>query len=459
MKALMAVAGILLCLGCSRSSFAQEATEAPPDEAVDAAQAPPDPQNNQGANTQGTNDQGANSGKSEPTLENTIAAGESDAEQKQRQLVKWNEYHGPYATVRVGAGFLVDLAGYEQDQESKEQFDLATQGKIRDFRLLMNGRILPKSKRKITWCLGLMYDGPTNSWLLRQTGVMIAVPKLWGNLFVGRAKEGFSLNKVMTGYDGWTMERSTMNDATIPLLADGIKWLGYSPKHGFAWNLGYFNDVFSKGQSFSSYSSQEVARLIWLPQHTESGKLFHLGLNLRYGKVAENQLRLKSRPESFTAPYFIDTGTFGAKSSRTIGPEIYYRRGPWLFGTEYWWQHVNAPIKGDPLFHGGDVVVTWLLTGETRAYNTIGSYFLDIEPKRPVFNGGPGAWELVMRLSYSDFNTRLVRGGEFTRATPQVNWYLSDRVRLEFNYGYGHLNRFNLHGNTQFFQSRIQLQF
>jgi phosphate-selective porin OprO and OprP len=40
-----------------------------------------------------------------------------------------------------------------------------------------------------------------------------------------------------------------------------------------------------------------------------------------------------------------------------------------------------------------------------------------------------------------------------------VNWYLSDHVRLEFAYGYGSLDRFNLVGKTNFFQSRVQLQF
>lgn len=40
-----------------------------------------------------------------------------------------------------------------------------------------------------------------------------------------------------------------------------------------------------------------------------------------------------------------------------------------------------------------------------------------------------------------------------------VNWHMSNNMRLEFGYGYGHLDRFNLEGNTQFFQTRIQLQF
>ena len=39
-----------------------------------------------------------------------------------------------------------------------------------------------------------------------------------------------------------------------------------------------------------------------------------------------------------------------------------------------------------------------------------------------------------------------------------VNWHLTDNVRLEFVYGVGKLDRFDLDGTTQFFQSRLQLQ-
>ena len=94
---------------------------------------------------------------------------------------------------------------------------------------------------------------PTGEFLFRETGIMIEVPEIWGHLFIGRTKEGFSLNKVMTGYAGWTMERATIGDATIPILADGVKWLGYAPKLGLLWNLGVYGDWLSKGQSFSRW--------------------------------------------------------------------------------------------------------------------------------------------------------------------------------------------------------------
>jgi phosphate-selective porin OprO and OprP len=437
-------------------SLAQESTEVPSNppskEGQNTIKAPPPATP---AQTPAPNSTPAQSQGPPPNIENTVQA----AEPLPRNLVHWNEYQGPHFTIRVGAGFLYDFAAFAQDKESKEQIAMLPGEKVRDFRIIMGGRF-PSIPWPTTWCAGFMYDGAADAWFLRQTGIMFQVPKILSYFFIGRQKEGFSLNKVMVGYDGWTMERFTFSDATIPLLADGFKWIGYSKKHGFLWNLGYFNDVASKGQSFSSYSSQEVARLAWLPVHSEeNGTLIHLGFNFRSGKPVDGKLQLKSRPEAFLAPFFLDTGKFAASSSNSEGYEVYFRRRSLLFGSEYYFQHVNSPSTGNPNFNGGDVVTTWLITGETRPYNTVGGYFKDIAPKRPVFSGGPGAWEAVLRYSYTNLDSRGVHGGTFGRITPMVNWYLSENVRLEMAYGYGRLDRFNLKGNTQFFQTRIQLQF
>jgi phosphate-selective porin OprO/OprP len=119
---------------------------------------------------------------------------------------------------------------------------------------------------------------------------------------------------------------------------------------------------------------------------------------------------------------------------------------------------VDAPQSGNPLFHGGDAFVSWLPTGEVRTYNTRGGYFNGIIPKHSVFSGGRGAWELVGRFSYTNLNGGTLRGGTFWRITPMVNWHMSPNVRLEMVYGYGSLDKFNITGGTQFFQTRIQFQ-
>jgi phosphate-selective porin OprO/OprP len=50
-----------------------------------------------------------------------------------------------------------------------------------------------------------------------------------------------------------------------------------------------------------------------------------------------------------------------------------------------------------------------------------------------------------------------VQAGRFWRTTPGVIWYMTDIFRLEANYGYGTLDRFDLRGHTQFFQCRLQI--
>ena len=262
----------------------------------------------------------------------------------------------------------------------------------------------------------------------------------------------------MVGYAGWTMERATISDATIPILADGVKWLGLPPKLRLLWNVGVYGDCAVGRAVVLDLRSpgRGPCRLAARVQGAARGSTS--GMSLRYGKPDDGVLRLRSRPENFIAPYFVDTDKFPADNTKMVGIEAYYRRVSLLFGSEYFFQNVKAPESGNPLFHGGDAVVSWLVTGETRAYNTRGGFFNQVSPARTVFEGGPGAWELLGRVSYIDLDDGPISGGRFWRATPMVNWYLSDQLRLEFAYGYGVLNRFNVRGATHFFQSRLQVQ-
>jgi phosphate-selective porin OprO/OprP len=125
---------------------------------------------------------------------------------------------------------------------------------------------------------------------------------------------------------------------------------------------------------------------------------------------------------------------------------------------EYYLNQVNSVETNNPFFQGGEIFAAYLLTGEIRPYNARGAYFERISPSRPVFEGGPGAWEFVLRFSYTDLDSGTIHGGTFWRLTPTVNWHLSDNVRMEFTYGYGVADRFGLTGGIQFFQTRLQLQ-
>jgi phosphate-selective porin OprO/OprP len=254
------------------------------------------------------------------------------------------------------------------------------------------------------------------------------------------------------------MERSTINDATVPILADGIKWLGFLPRARVLWNIGFYGDALSEGQSFSSYDNQFITRVAVLPLLSEqSGRLLHLGLMGRVGAVHNGQLQLRSRPEAFPAPYFVDTGKVPVSHTKMGGWEAYYRTGSLTFGHEYWYEKLDSPETGDPTINGGEVWGSWLLTGEVRGYNTVGGFFTRVLPKKPLGKGGFGAVELLLKQSYIDLDSGSLNGGRFWRTTPGVIWYLNNIFRMEANYGYGTLDRFGLKGGTQFFQARLQI--
>ena len=389
------------------------------------------------------------------TIDSTAEAGEPSPDEPKRRMVKWNEYDGPVSTFRFGYGFLVDMATFSQDSDAKQQAEAKPDIGLRDFRLLFKGRF--KTERPFSWTIGYMYDGNDKNWHFRKTGIQIGVPEMSGQFFIGRDKEGYSLNKIMVGYDGWTIERSTALDAFVPILADGIKYMGFSPAKHMIWNVGLFSDALSNRESFSAYKNLAVARVGWLPiLSEEEGKVLHIAVMVREGKPEDDLIKLRSRPEIFLSPYFVDTGQFPATHASTRGFEVYYRARNLLIGTEQHFQHVTSSVDGNPDFYGGEALVSWVITGETRPYNTASGSFRSISPAHTVFEGGHGAFDAGLRFSYIDLDGGALQGGKFWRLTPTVNWYLSDNLRLDAAYGYGVLDRFGIKGATQILQARIQ---
>jgi len=369
-------------------------------------------------------------------------------------MVKWNEYDGPISSLRFGYGFLVDFAAYSQDDDSKQQMDIRDDIGLRDFRLLFKGRF--KTERPFTWTLGYMYDGSDDTWHFRQTGFQVDVPELSGRFFLGRTKEGFSQYKVMVGYYIWGIERSQALDAFVPILGDGIKYMGYYPSRRMFVNLGYFWDVLAENEKYATYDNNLVARVGGQPILSEaSAEVLHVAVMARAGHPDEGKIRFKAKPGSYLAPNFLDTGTLTSDQAATYGLEVNYRKGPWLFAGEYDWQTAHVAGGGNPMFHGGEASVVWLVTGETRPYNAAGGFFNQVTPAHSVFEGGRGAFEPSLHFNYNDFDDGSIQGGKYWRITPMAKWYLSEYLRIELAYGYGELDRFGLKGRTQFFQARF----
>ena len=388
------------------------------------------------------------------TIDTTLEAGEADAVPQKSPAKKWNEYDTKVSTVRFGYGFLVDFATYAQDDDSKKQVSMSPDVGLRDFRVLARGKF--KTTRPFTWTLGYMYDGADKQWHFRQTGVTVGIPELSSRVFIGRTKLGYSQTKIMTGYYLWGVERSQTLDAFVPILGDGIKWMIYAPKRRVFWDVGYFSDALSEAEKFAIYDHQAVTRIGWQPiLSNEQQEVLHVAVMGQFARPDGGKLQLKAKPGSYLAPNFLDTGKLPSNDAQTYGFEALYRSKNWFFATEYNWERVEMTDSRDPVFNGGDVSAVWLVTGEVRPYNATGGFFEQVTPKKSVFEGGRGAVEAVLNLSYSNFDDQGVLGGKYWRLTPMMNWHLAEGLRVQLAYGYGVLDRFGLKGGTQFFQARL----
>ena len=374
-----------------------------------------------------------------------------------QKLIKWNDFEGESYTLHFGYNFMYDTLGTDQDDGSVAQWgDLKSpDSKVRDFRLLVSGTF-PKSKRFIEWKAGYMYDGLNDEWKWRETGIIVEVPEIWGHLFIGRTKLGVSMIKHMSGAAIMGLERAPIEDMIIPIQNDGIRWMGYLPKQRLVWNLGYFNETLFDKALYPFMDQQYAARVAFLPLLSEGdGKVLHLGANLKYGNPKDDKTQLKAKPQASTAPDFLDTGVFPAEHEKVIGPEVWFRDNSWLFGSSYYFVETEAS-EGDHRFEGGDLWVSWLMTGEVRRYNTRGGLFDFVYPKHSLFKGGIGAFEATFNATYTDVNSGTIQGGKLWRVSPMLAWYPSYEFRFTLGYGYGVLDRFGTSGETHFFTVRLQ---
>ena len=101
-------------------------------------------------------------------------------------------------------------------------------------------------------------------------------------------------------------------------------------------------------------------------------------------------------------------------------------------------------------------MLAYSITGGKRPYKTSGSIFGFMPVRKSILQKGIGEVEVAVFLSTLNLNDQDIAGGQMWRLTPMINWFPLKYMRVEFIYGYGILDRYNMQGAIQFFESRIQ---
>jgi phosphate-selective porin len=264
------------------------------------------------------------------------------------------------------------------------------------------------------------------------------------------------------------MEASSMSLAFSPgnrLGAEVFRTFDNERLHVSAGAYSIGSDPGLNGGSVTQTLLYPVVRVTGLPIYADHGKndvtLLHVGMSVGYQFAKGSQFQFRSRPESFIAPYLVDTGQIDADQASLYALEAIYMNGPFTLTAETAGTHLKAQTETND-FWGGYVSAGYFLTGEQRGYDkNSGALVGTLQPNREFSwkNKTWGAWEVAARLSYLDLNSGTVAGGRMGIGMVGLNWYWNRYVRWQFNTGYASVHGGPTPGDLYIFQARLQTVF
>jgi phosphate-selective porin OprO/OprP len=363
-------------------------------------------------------------------------------------------------TARIGGRFAVDGAGYLTSGDLTG-YDAGVQ--LRRARITLSGDcilLLP-----VSYQVQLAYN--PNQFSLEESYLLFRNVRWLGSLKLGEFQAPMGLDMITSSRDIPFMEPAAPLQALAPGNLAGIQVGGPVLDERMTWALGLFaqgtdNEYGVASQDFGSV----IGRVTWLPlwePATEAAakpRFLHLGASGNLIYSATSSTRYRSRPESYLAPYVIDTGALDSSSAATLAGEVAWVNGPLSLQAEI--LHTFVATESGPRldFGGGYAFASLFLTGESRPYDPRRGKFTRVIPHRNFrFHGGGGAWEIQCRFSHTDLTDGPVSGGRLDLLMAGVNWYLHPHLKWMFNYGFGRVSGTGQEGNLNIFQTRLEVDF
>lgn len=300
------------------------------------------------------------------------------------------------------------------------------------------------------------------------TQAYIEIPDIpyLGSVKFGQFKPPLGLQLITSSWDIPLMEPAAPLQAIAPGSNPGVQ-IGRSFHGGRGtWAFALYGDTGGSGEygNTSKNFGNAVGRVTWLAidrmNATRPGdnQYLHLGLSANVQYSGRGEVRYRSRPESYIAPYVIDTGTIDASQANTVGAEVAWVSGPFSAQGEFVRSEVDASVGGALQFHGFYALASWYLTGESRPYDREDGKFGRLVPRRKFAFGEDGGWgaaEAVVRFSYTDLNDGAVQGGRLTMLMTSFNWYPQPHLTWMLDVGFGDVGGGAYSGRTAIVQTRV----
>jgi phosphate-selective porin OprO and OprP len=356
--------------------------------------------------------------------------------------------------IKFGLAVLTDYTTFSQDADSRQQVGIQEDKfEVRSLRVLAHGFF--ELGRKWNYLASYEYKGFDKNpgdpyWSVTDFNISTLLGPKLGTLTIGKIKEPYSYE--LAGDSANLPQSERLLNPFFLSRNVGVKLSNTVLNQRGTWSVGWFNDWWVKGDSYSSSGNDFAGRFTFLPILSEDGTTYlHLGAAVRYYGADNNQLRFLGRPGSNVADYYVDTGKVPGDHAWNTGLEALWSGGPYSLLAEYTRSDLSTRDGTSPALDGYYLTGSWVITGEHRPYDKRVGYARRLLPQ-----GRWGSWEVIARYGHVDLDDKTVRGGTMNGWWTGLNWWATRRLKMSIGYGDIDLNRFGIQGNTKTVLSRLQ---
>ncbi|MBV1876031.1 MAG: porin [Pseudomonadales bacterium] len=251
----------------------------------------------------------------------------------------------------------------------------------------------------------------------------------WGSVFVGRTKEPFGLEELTSSKSITSIERAYWVEATdVDSQPNyGIRVDGFSD-FGLGWSAAINNPSGGPKDDSGQENFAFTGRLFYAPI-AEPGHTLHFGAAFT-DRGIDDPVELNG--------FKLDIAEHGGKldsrkllldEDRQWQLEAVMIRGQVSLQGEYFHRHLGGAAGGpDGDVDGYYIQLAYTLTGESRGYKNKVGYIDSIKP------GAGGAWEVVLKYDYIEFDQDGFDTEEVSGVLIGTNYYPNRNMKIMLNY-------------------------
>ncbi len=360
--------------------------------------------------------------------------------------------------LKFGGRVMIDHAYFFQNTDMDENFgelEVTSGTEIRRARFYMGGTIY----KNVEFKLQVDYAGGIT--LIKDAYVGIkGIPGI-GTIRIGNVKEPFRLDALTSSKYITFMERVLATDFAQERNSGIILFNDFFNKR-FSAQAGAFRNSGANGNDRDANDGYVLTGRITglLINNPEKKQLLHIGMGHSFRNTDDNTFKISSRPEAHLGPKYINTGVIeDIQHANLTNFEAAFVYKSFSFQAEYI-TGTYKKIDIDPIdkyvFDSYYGQVSYYITGESKKYKSSYSGFGRVKPNKNFGKDGTGAFEVAVRLSNSNLNSKDILGGEQRDITLGLNWYLNPVARIMVNYDFVKVTNT---GNASNIQMRMQIDF